>query len=55
MMIFFFSRDRNHVMQLMKRFPGIEEETLRKSFPNVNIDHVRHNKKTLGHHDKNEA
>jgi len=44
-----YSRERNHVVGLMKRFPNLDLEAVKQQFPSVDIDKIRYNKKTRGH------
>ncbi|XP_063226201.1 large ribosomal subunit protein uL29m [Bacillus rossius redtenbacheri] len=50
-----FNRRRNHVMHLLKRFPNIDREALKEQYPDVNVNEVMSNRKTLGHHGNNTA
>lgn len=43
------SRERNHVIGLMKRFPNLDLEAVKQQFPSTDIDKIRYNKKTRGH------
>lgn len=44
----YFSRDRNHVMGLMKRFPNLDIEAVKEEYPEVDIDKCRQAKKARG-------
>lgn len=48
--IFFFSRDKNHVMHLMKRYPNMDMDTLKEQYPSVNIEKVKNYSKIRGHY-----
>jgi hypothetical protein len=43
------SRERSHVMGLMKRFPNLDLEAVKQQFPSVDIEKIRYHKKTRGH------
>lgn len=45
----FCSRERNHVIGLMKRFPNLDFEAVKEQFPSVDIEKIRYQKKTRGH------
>ncbi|KAK9501177.1 hypothetical protein O3M35_002258 [Rhynocoris fuscipes] len=42
-------RERNHVVQLLKRFPDMDLEALKKHYPNIDVESVKYMKKTRGH------
>ena len=44
-----FSRERNHVMGLVKRFPDLDLEAVKEKYPSVDIEKILTNKKTRGH------
>lgn len=43
------SRDRNHVMGLLKRFPNMDLEAVKEQYPDVDIKKCLENKKSRGH------
>lgn len=43
-------RDRNHVKQLIKRFPNMDMEKLQAAYPEVDIAKARASSKSLGHY-----
>jgi hypothetical protein len=45
------SREHNHVIGLMKRFPNLDLEAVKEQFPSVDIEKIRYSKKTRGHHE----
>lgn len=48
--IFVFSRDKNHVMQLMKRYPNMDMEALKQKYPSVDIEKIKNYSKVNGHY-----
>lgn len=46
----FFSRDRNHVIGLLKRFPNMDMEALKAKYPDVDIDRCKASSKARGHY-----
>lgn len=47
---FLLSRDRNHVMHLMKRYPNMDMEAVKKLYPSVDTDKIKNYTKTRGHY-----
>lgn len=43
------NRDRNHVQQLIKRFPDMDMNVLKAQYPNVDIEKAKQTKKARGH------
>lgn len=50
MYISVFSRDRNHVMHLMKRYPNMDMEVLKEQYPSVDIEKIKNYSKVNGHY-----
>lgn len=50
MYISVFSRDRNHVMHLMKRYPNMDMEVLKEQYPSVDIKKIKNYSKVNGHY-----
>lgn len=50
MYIFFLSRDRNHVMHLMKRYPNMDMEAVKQQYPSVDIEKIKSYHKVRGHY-----
>lgn len=44
-----YSRDRNHVMHLLKRFPNMDRSTINAKYPNVDVEKLVRSGKTRGH------
>ncbi|XP_030758456.1 39S ribosomal protein L47, mitochondrial [Sitophilus oryzae] len=42
-------RDFNHVIGLLKRFPGMDMEALKQQYPDVDIEKAKHSRKCRGH------
>lgn len=51
----YYNRLRNHVCHLLRRFPHLSEELLQQQFPEINVATLRRLKRSLGHHQYNEA
>nr|CAG4638728.1 EOG090X0DBE [Cyclestheria hislopi] len=49
------NRQKNEVLGLLKRFPTIDIEALKAKYPDVDVEKLRFNKKTRGHHEFNTA
>lgn len=47
--IFYYSRDRNQVMHLLRRYPNIDKNTLSQKYPSVDIGNLIRNDKCRGH------
>lgn len=45
-----FSRDRNEVRHLLRRFPNVSRELLAKRYPDVDIAKIIRNDEARGHH-----
>lgn len=45
-----FSRERNRVATLIRRFPNLDLEAVEKQFPNVDIEATKASKKARGHY-----
>ncbi|XP_012265622.2 39S ribosomal protein L47, mitochondrial [Athalia rosae] len=43
-------RERNHVMHLIKRFPNMDPEAIKKHYPNVNLEKLAQKSKSRGHY-----
>lgn len=46
----FFSRDRNHVMHLMKRYPNLDMDAVKQQYPSVDIEKIKNYHKVRGHY-----
>ncbi len=40
---------------LLKRFPNLDMEALQEKYPDVNVEKLKFNKRTRGHHNFNTA
>nr|CAG4652158.1 EOG090X0DBE [Triops cancriformis] len=49
------SRQKNHVLGLLKRFPNLDEEAVQAKYPDVDIAELRKHKRSRGHFDNNTA
>ena len=53
---FFFNRLQNReAIGLLKRFPNLDMEALQEKYPDVNVEKLKFNKRTRGHHNFNTA
>lgn len=50
-----YSRIRDHVCMLLRRYPHMDMDVLQKKYPEVNVRALRHHKRSLGHHEHNVA
>lgn len=48
--VYFFSRDRNHVMHLMKRYPNLDMDAVKQQYPSVDIEKIKNYHKVRGHY-----
>lgn len=44
-----FSRNRNHVTHLLRRYPNLDRDLLRSKYPNVDIEKIERTDKARGH------
>lgn len=44
------NRNKNHVQQLLKRFPDIDMDLLKQQYPDVDIEKAKRSKKSRGHY-----
>ncbi|KAK7066200.1 39S ribosomal protein L47, mitochondrial [Halocaridina rubra] len=51
----YYNRVRNHVCQLLRRFPELDEEAIQQQYPEVNLTRLRRMKYSRGHHLYNEG
>lgn len=49
-MYFFLSRDKNHVIHLMKRFPNMDMEAVQQQYPSVDIKKIKNYSNVRGHY-----
>lgn len=46
---FFFSRDRNEVRHILRRFPNVSKDLLAKKYPHVDLAKILRNDEGRGH------
>ena len=55
MLKFFCSLQNREAMMLLKKFPNLDKEALQAKYPDIDIEKLKYNKKTLGMHEFNTA
>jgi len=49
-LMYYFSRDTNHVMHLMKRYPNMDMDAVKEQYPSVDIEKIKNYRKVRGHY-----